>query len=792
MVAQVVKEDVEGAPVGRLFLPSLALLFFLSGLCGLIYQVLWLRQLALIFGVTIYAASTVLASFMAGLAVGSFVAGRLVDRARNPLLWYGVAEVLIGLSALVTPVALDAMGRLYAGLYPSLNSLGVLAAIRFLLSFAVLIVPTTLMGATLPIVIKSSLLRAEGLGGRVSFLYATNTAGAIVGALVAGFYLIGGIGIAQSFKLAAAINVLVGIVAIAMSMKLKPSLGDLNAEREVGVTQNPTDQDSGRVISPRTRRLVLFVFALSGLISLALEVVWFRILILFLEATTYAFTIMLATVLCGIAVGSYLVTPLMKRRLDWLKLLALTELALAVTVAFSLASLGFAHGGVDPSAGELSAQLSGAGLWRSLSASFISMFPSSLLMGIAFPIGMQLVASDGESDSARSGKKIGLFYALNVFGAILGPAVAGFLLLPWLGSRGSLRLLAALSLISGLSLLLALPRSQRFFAIRAAAVSSVLFLAVVVTMPDPFAMVLGYRHPGDQLLWREEGVQTTASVHREASGRRMLYLNGLHQANDSRTMVRSHRLLGYLAMILHPNPKDALVIGLGGGVTVGAASEQPGVNVEVVELSKTVLHAADWFSDVNNNALRQPNVHTQIDDGRNYMMLTSKRYDVITADLTRPDHAGAGNLYSAEYFRHARNALKEDGLMIQWNTVQSEKHYKLIMRTFLSVFPYTTLWAKGKIMVGSKQPLELDPSNFDRRLQDPAFKRALESIGLDSFQSLLSRYSAGPEELSEFVGPGSILTDDQPSAEYFLSLSGSDRKVKHKKWRGGVAPLIKR
>lgn len=329
---------------GQWFFLTLAVLFFLSGVCGLVYQVLWLRQLSLIFGVTIYAASTVLAAFMAGLAIGSYFAGRLIDRARNPLMWYGVVEVMIGVSALLTAVALNAIGPLYAGFYNlSLNSIVGLTAFRLLLSFAVLIVPTTLMGATLPIIIKSSLLSVEGLGGRVSFLYATNTAGAIAGTLLAGFYLIGGVGMAQSFKLAAALNVLIGIIAIGQTLVLGRrvvAVKDVTpASSEVAA-----DAEAKQRIPHRTRRVVLMVFALSGLISLALEVVWFRILVLFLEVTTYAFTIMLATFLSGIAVGSYVVTPFMARRLNWLKILAVIEIAIAVTIGLSLVALGYAYG----------------------------------------------------------------------------------------------------------------------------------------------------------------------------------------------------------------------------------------------------------------------------------------------------------------------------------------------------------------------------------------------------------------------------------------------------------------
>jgi spermidine synthase len=325
---------------GGWLLPTLVALFFFSGISGLIYQVLWLRLLALIFGVTVWAASTVLASFMAGLALGSFVAGRLVDRAHHPLRWYGVAEVLIGLSALATPVALDGVEHLYVSLSRALpDSLVLFTLLRFLLAFAVLMVPTTLMGATLPIVVKSSLLRTARLGERIGLLYATNTAGAVVGALLAGFYLLGSVGISTSFYLAATINVLVGGVAIVASLIRPVPTFDTGFSAPDGVHASPTREAAGDAIPDRSRRLVLLIFALSGFASLALEVIWFRVLVLFLDVSTYAFTIMLASVLSGIAAGSYLITPLMRRRLDWLALLAAIELPCSRSVDSLIARL---------------------------------------------------------------------------------------------------------------------------------------------------------------------------------------------------------------------------------------------------------------------------------------------------------------------------------------------------------------------------------------------------------------------------------------------------------------------
>jgi spermidine synthase len=776
----------------RWLLPTLVSLFFLSGISALIYQVLWLRLLALTFGVTIYAASTVLASFMAGLALGSFVAGRLVDRAYNPLLWYGLAEVFVGLLALPTAAALAGIERLYATFYPALPHAFVpLTLVRFSFSFVILIVPTTLMGATLPIAVKSSLLRAEGLGQRVGLLYATNTAGAIVGTLLTGFYLIGGIGVDASLRLAAALNLLVGVAAVVASLAFKRQQAEAAGRLRATDPSNAAANSADIAVLERVRGLVLLVFALSGFASLALEVIWFRLLALFLEVTTYAFTVMLATFLCGIAAGSYLITPFMRRRLPRLELLAAVELAIGSASLFSLVALARVSA-VLPWAEPLSGHPFVGEPVLMHAASFLAIFPTTLLMGVAFPVGMHLYAASNTDSATRSGQRVGLLYSLNVCGAIFGSVAAGFLLLPRLGSRGSLIAVAAISLTSGLLLLTALPRARRAWVTSAGAIGGALFLVAALSVPDPFAVVLAYRYPSEQLLWREEGVQTTVSVHQRPNGSRVLYLDGLHQANDSSGMIHVHRQIGHLPMALHHDPKAVLVIGLGGGATAGAVSTHAAVDVDVIELSEAVVRGSDWFRHVNHDVLRRPNVRLRIEDGRSYLLLTPKRYDVITADIIHPFHAGAGHLYAAEYFRLARGALKDDGLMLQWIPPGSETQYKLIMRTFLSVFPNTTLWASGSLMIGTNQRLQLDPTDFERKVQDTVTRAELASIGLESFQSLLGLYTAGPGELHRFVGPGQILSDDRPVVEYFLSLPRHDRRVDLTNLHGDVLGHVKR
>jgi spermidine synthase len=750
-----------------LFSGSLALLFFISGASALIYQVLWLRMLGLVFGVTIHAATTVLASFMGGLAVGSLLAGRLAPRVEHPLRWFGVAELLIGVAALATQPALHALTSVYVDLHPALaNSPALLTTARFLGASLVLAVPTILMGASLPLVLQSSLGRDARVGARFALLYAANTTGAIVGTCLVGFVLIERVGIAASFQIAAAGNAFAGLAALGLSR-----VASISRRHEVAPASAP-----GRV--QRNDRRILLVFAISGFAALAFEIVWFRLLVLFVPATTYAFSTMLAAVLFGIAAGSALVAPLVKRISHVRPLLAGVELVIGVAAMLSAVWLAHAYRAEWETGG-------------TIQASLVTIVPTTLLMGLAFPLGVRLLTNEGGEPAAgnlehagRTAARVAVLYAVNVGGAIVGAIAAGFVLVPWLGTAHSLILVAALHVIAGLLLLDLNSRQGRI----AAAVAILAFVAAATVVPDPVRSVLGRRYPvAERLTWREEGAQSTVSVHvRPGSGRQLLYLDGLHQASDSPELVHLHRLIGLLPMALHPHPKNALVIGLGAGATAGAVSQHANTQVTLVELSPSVVRASALFAAINHHVVDQPHVRVAINDARNHLLVTTDRYDVITADIIQPHHAGAGNLYSREYFTLVRNALADGGVALQWIGLREETPYRMILRTFLEVFPDATAWAGGTLLVAGRGPLRIDRRAFDAKLADPQTRAALEDVGLGSFDQLLRSYTAGPDELRRFAGAGPVLTDDRPRIEYFGSLPERERAINVRPLRGDV------
>jgi spermidine synthase len=746
----------------------LFLLFFCSGGCGLAYQVLWVRQLSFVFGVTAYAAGTVLAAFMTGLALGSWLSGPLLARIRRPIAAFGVVELLIGLSALATPWALGLASSLYRALYAvSPDGFALQTLARFSCAFLVLLVPTVLMGLTLPLVSASSLIQGPRFASRVSALYAVNTAGAVAGALLTGFVLIGAAGVSRTFLLAALVNAIVGISALAL---------DRWAERDRMAPASPP-QDAA-VAGAAGPAIVWWVMAASGFASLALEVVWFRLMTQTLDATTYAFTITLAVVLLGIAAGGAISARWLRHDADWQSWLSLVLVGTALAALLGAGILTWNEPlGLPP--------------LRALQRVVLLVLLPTLFMGLSFPLLLKLgVPSGRDRDPGARAALVGRFYSVNVLGAIVGSLAGGFLMVPLLGTWMALVVLSAVFLVAGAALAAVHPRRTRLLAVTA--VGSAAFVLLATALPDPFVVAMRRRAPPGSLeIFRDDGVQTAVTVY-ETTFQRTLNVGGLHQANDSQAMVRLHRQIGMLPMALHPAPASALVIGLGGGATAGAVSQHPGTQVQIVELSDSVRKAAPFFSHVTYDVLNQPNVRVRVDDGRNFLELSGETFDVITADIIQPVHAGAGHLYSREYFDLVRRALRPGGLALQWIGQREASHYTLIMRTFLDVFPHATLWLGGELMIGSLTPLTLDADAFDAKLRQPASRDVLGHVGLDSFETLQAWYAAGPREMRAFVGEGPVLTDDRPLVEYHRSIRGGSEPVDLSRLKGSVTDVLTR
>jgi spermidine synthase len=787
------------------------------------------RVLSLTLGVTSYAISTVLAGFMAGLALGSAGAGRLADRLKDPLRGYAVAEVLIGVTGALTLVEFAALQSLYRAVYPHLaSSPALLTAGRFALTFAIVLIPTTLMGATLPILLRSSLLQTSHTGTHLSLLYAVNTFGAIVGCLITPFYLVGGLGIRRSIVLAAMLNFTAAGLALWLRATERRADGGDGGERVMEVTE----QDHLLTLSPshlhqpysaRTRAAVFWAIGVSGLLSLAYEVVWARLLATLFDATVYSFAIMLAVYLLGLAVGSAAMKPLMRRPLPWPAVLAGVEFAIGLASLFSIFYLT-RYGWAAQETMPWVPFIADPELRYPALVSFIALFPATFLMGASFPIAAEVYTAG----LPEVGRRVGSIYAVNVFGSIFGSLLGGFVLLPLLGVERSMKLLVIGNALLGLAVLVATATGRLRSAMGTAAllglpvlgasavvaagglkrlapgvagssltilaaaaallgllltvtalrqrprelgwtVGAGLLLAVLLyLMPPLYDTLFASRFPDQRVLWREEGIENTVTIA-QGPDQRVMYLNGHHQANDSEGMVRYHRLIGHLPALLHPDPRRALVIGLGGGATPGALTQHPELTVECVELSPSVVGGARFFGDHNNHVLDQPNLVMRVDDGRNHLLLTDQKYDIITADVIMPHHAGAGNLYSVEYYKLCKKALAPGGLMCQWIWKNSRSQYQMMIRTFVQAFPYVTFWEDGTLMIGSNQPITISRAALARKFQQPQTRASLLEVKLQSPEQVLKMYTGNRDEVVAYVGDGPIISDDRPLIEYFRS-----------------------
>lgn len=735
--------------------------FFLSGSVALIYQVLWTRQLGLVFGVTIQAASTVLACFMGGLALGSYFAGRWSDRLARPLLAFALVEVGIALSALLTPAALELTDRLIVTLTASLSG-WLLTVARVCLTAFVLLIPATLMGMTYPLVLRAMSRSADGIRRMASLLYAVNTTGAIAGVVAGSLWLVPGLGLRRTFLVAAGLNALVAVIAFAVSRRS----GDIGAPVSMPDSgEQPAVAD--QPLSRTALATVLVVIALSGAVSLALEIVWFRILVFFLRPTTYAFACMLAAVLAGLAAGSYLVTPWLRRRTNWLALFGLMEVAVGLTGLLSAFLMVRAH---DVMVWLFEALDAFNPPWDFVLPLFFAaafaILPTSLLLGAAFPVGLVLWSTGPADDQTRLGRRVGTLYALNVGGAIVGSLAAGFLLVPALGAQGTLILVTSLPLAGGLLLIWMAGARWRAVAVPVFAAA---FAVTAFVLPDLFQSVIRSRYPEFKVVWHAEDAQATVSVIQEGE-HRMLLIDGAHHSSDGTNQVNFHRAIGSLAVAVHPNPRRVLVIGMGGGTTSGGAAILPNTQTTVVELSSSVIKAGTWFERTNRRVLDNPNVTFKVADGRHFLKTTTEKFDAITADLMLPQWAGAANLYSVDYYKLARRALAPGGIMVQWIPIDTEFQHKLMLRSFLAAFPNVTLWMGGGIAIGSDHRLSLRETDFALKLAYPQAEQALKEAGMGSFADLKRQYFTDRARVEAYLGDGPMLQDDKPVIEYFLSL----------------------
>jgi spermidine synthase len=786
-----------------------------SGAAALVYEVTWTRLLTLQLGHTVAAASTVLAAFMGGLAVGAWLAGSFDSRDDGPragLRVYASLEIIVAVCALLLPLALTASVPALAWAYADGGAPAQFALVRIAISLALLGVPAAAMGATFPIAAGWFARNAADTG----VLYAVNTAGAAAGAIAAGFFLIPAIGLRATTW----VGVLLNIIAAAGAWWLASRSEETAEHAGIARLRSPVDKASFGEASrsssskrssrrapraPRSPRFLPVVSpapglactaaALSGFAALIYEVAWTRLLALVIGPTTYAFATMAAAFISGLAIGSALGTRLARRVRQpavWLAAMLIIAALAASGAAWVTATripLIVAAQVADPAVAFTRVVVTQA------FGTALLLLPMTLALGATFPLALA-VAGGGASSIGRDAARV---YTANTLGAIAGALTAGFALVPALGLRLTFQTAACLGALGGAACLAVALRASRTKdaslkpALRTVfwpAGLAVASLAAILLLPAwdrellasgayKYAPYLGTDNfdtvlRAGTLEYYKEGAAATVSVRR-LTGTTSLAIDGKVDASNAGDML-TQRMLGLLPVLIHGQAHDICIIGLGSGVTLGSALAAGAVqHADVVEISPEVVEASHFFDRENGGALAKPGVRLIVGDGRSHLLLTPKRYDVIVSEPSNPWMAGVASLFTRQFFEAARARLKPDGLLCQWAHTYdiSPQDLQSIVRTFGSVFPQGTLWLVGGgdlLLIGARDG-DIIPrlAAVEAGSRTRTVASALVDVGIAEGTApfaLLSQFSGGPREMDRYSAGALVQTDDRTALEY--------------------------
>jgi spermidine synthase len=770
--------------------------FFLSGASGLILEMLWTRELTLVFGSTTLAVSTVLTAFMGGLGLGSALAARFADRLKSPVRAYAAAEAAIGLYALLVPVVI--------GLYPGLNRwlwatfgdrYALLSVLRFIASAGLLIVPTTLMGATLPLLARHFVTRPWELrrvGLRIGTLYSVNLFGAVAGAFLAGFVFLPRLGLWFTNVTAASFNLTLA-AAILLAGRFLPASKDegTSVDERLDAAASEAKLESAALPPPplidtRSRRAALGAFAVSGATAMTLQVLWTRSLAVLLGSSVFSFTLILLAFLIGLGTGCgvrWLMRPNTAAPVRWLAALHLaTAGAIGLTYLFT---------DKIPYVFTYLLQSSSFGVDTVLICQFVLaclvVLPATILMGGVFPLTVRIATGGLES----VGHDVGTAYALNTLGAIVGSFLSGFVVLPKLGlQRGMYFAVLADLALAALLYAVAPQLSKRKRQAGIAAAVALALLGLVIPRWNLVSFSAGFfrlsiareyisrkvhKRPWQdpKLVFYEDGVATTVSVD-QWDKTYSLKNNGKVDASNDADMP-TQIVVGLLPLLFYdqPHPPKVALVGYGSGVTAGAVTQYPIKSLEVVELEPAVYRASHFFDNDNHRPLENPKVTARVGDGRNFLTQRSDRFDVIISEPSNPWLTGVSNLFTREYFRSIKTRLAPRGIFCQWAQLyeMAPWNIKTIYRTVREEFPHVYVFAaedlsSDTILIGSLEPLPLDLDVIERALRDPVTRAEAKRGGFHSAHDVFAYLLLGPEELESFTAGSPINTDDNARIEF--------------------------
>jgi len=755
---------------GALALPlALGLCFFFSGAGSLVLEVVWSRLLRLVFGTTTLAISTILVAYMSGLGLGAWLGGRLAPRVRSGVRAYASLELAVGAYALLVPGIFALFPTLGCGLLGEL-SFWPAALVRFALSLAVLIAPTLGMGMTLPFLTRDVVRDTSAAGRGIGLLYGLNTLGAVSGVFLSTFALLPRLGVRGSCFAGAGIDLAVGALALWLA---RSRTAEVVAAPVAPVEPAPAAEGALARWNP-----ALVAYGTVGFTSLVYEVAWTRALSMVMGSSIYAFSCMLASFLTGIALGSLAMARLADR--------VRRPLATYAAGIAGLGLLSLASFALLPHLPELFMTLvrrSGGSTFRLVVAQIAVavpvMLPPALVLGALFPL-----LSRAQSATAGAAPAVGDVYFVDTAGSALGAFAAGFVLLPLLGLRGTAVLAIALNLAAAAALLLW--RGHARTPIRVALAAGPALGALWIGLaPPPLdtrplsrgAFVPGYVFdvspaaslleglPSEEVLFYRDGISASVSVH-AANGRVSLHTNGKPDASTGPDMG-TQVMLGQAGLLFGRPARDALVIGLASGVTVGSLARHPVQRIDAVEIEPATVEASRFFDHWSGHPLDDPRVHVVLDDGRNYLAATRRTYDVIVSEPSNPWLTGVANLFTREFFAAAHRALNPGGRLVIWLPL-----YAMDGPALTSVFAalraelpntYAIVPDHGVadlILLACEDPLA--PATLPRwDALPPAVQSDLYRVGTHSTADLWTLLRMVPEDLAAVVGStGLENTDD--------------------------------
>ncbi|MGA1870200.1 MAG: fused MFS/spermidine synthase [bacterium] len=775
--------------------------FFLSGAVGLIYEILWSRLLRLVMGNTVFSITTVLCAFMGGLALGSYLGGKLIDRRDDPLRIYALLQGAIGIYSLFLPGIIKSIDVVYIFIYQNYHtSFYLFSLLRFFICCMVLLVPTTLMGATLPILTKYFVRGPDRIGWTIGKLYSVNTFGAVIGSFIAGFVLIPIVGVHTTLYIAVMINVFIWVLIYSLHYIMRQEHEEMGWDN-VGI-ESRGERLPKIVLSERMGNIFLLGYGLSGCAALVYEIAWTRILTLIIGSSVYSFSLMLTAFILGLALGSILFARFIDQRQDLVLFLGIIE----IMIGFSAFLIVPFFGRLPVLIVDMIAQFSHS-FWLLQSAEFALIFLLMLvpttLMGAAFPLATRIYTRSVD----MIGSCVGSIYAINTFGSIIGSFGGAFILIPLMGIRNTILVAAFINIIIGCAFL---GMSHMMSRLKKGMIAALVLIAIsgcALSFPrwdvdlissGPFLSPrLGQRtkisgssfenvRKNIKILYHKEGISTTITVKESPDGHRFLLINGKGDASSSEDMP-TQELLAHIPMLLHPHPQKVCVIGLASGVTLGSSALYSTERLDCVEISPEAVEASHYFDHINYKVLEDSRVELIIEDGRNHLALTDRDYDVIISEPSNPWMAGIADLFTQEYFQLCRQKLTPHGVACIWLNAYSieDKTFRSIIHTFRTVFPSCMVWEPwlgvDYLLIGSKEKITLEYGHLCAKLWDERIRADLSRINITDAIDFLGHFIMDEEGIRAYMEGHDfqIHTDDNAFVEFSTpkALYGVNTKI---------------